>query len=114
MTPVLAPLDMKFVGFENRSAHTRGRLEPFDDLELCFESVTTEWLGLVLCVYHLHTTPLLRGHLKHKDCGIQEKWGGDYLKEGSVYYLKIPKNMQNSGNRLSPALRPANHCSIPL
>ena len=73
MTPVLAPLDMTFVGFENRSAHTRGRLEPFDDLELCFESVTTEWLGLVLCVYHLHTTPLLRGHLKHKDCGIQEK-----------------------------------------
>ena len=91
MTPVLAPLDMTFVGFENRSAHTRGRLEPFDDLELCFESVSTEWLGLVLCVYHLHTTPLLRGHLKHKDCGIQEKWGGDYLKGGFVYYLKKTK-----------------------
>jgi hypothetical protein len=94
MTPVLAPLDVRFVGFKNRSARYRQdtqdspRLEPFDDLELCFESVTDEWPGLVLCVYHLHTTPLLRTHLEHEACDIQEKWDGGGAEAGRIYYLQ--------------------------
>ena len=94
MTPVLAPLDVRFVGFKNRSARYRQDSpespyqEPFDDLELCFESISVDWPGLVLCVYHLYTTPLLRSHLESEACGIQEKWGGEVAEAGRIYYLR--------------------------
>jgi len=92
MTPVLAPLDVRFVGFKNRSANYRQRpgfrVSPFDDLELCFESVSDDWPGLVLCVYHLYTTPLLQAHLDNEACGIQESWDGGGAEKGRIYYLK--------------------------
>jgi len=94
LTPVLAPLDVEFVGFKNRSARYRQdtpdspRYEPFDDLELCFESVADDWPGLVLCVYHLHTSPLLPTHLVHENCDIQEKWDGGGAEAGQIYYLQ--------------------------
>jgi hypothetical protein len=92
-TAVLAPLDVQFIGFKNRSARYRQdtdapRLEPFDDLELCFEAVSDDWPGLVLCVYHLHTTPLLQSHLQHESCGIQEQWDGGGAEAGRIYYLQ--------------------------
>ncbi|MDA1256281.1 MAG: hypothetical protein O3C10_00320 [Chloroflexi bacterium] len=93
MTPILAPLDLTFVGFKNRSATYRmdtpesARQEPFDDLELCFESASVDWPGMVLCVYHLRTTPLLQTHLLNDDCGIQERWDGGGAEAGRVYYL---------------------------
>ncbi len=91
MTPVLAPLDVRFVGFKNRSATYRQRpgmrVSPFDDLELCFESVSDDWPGLVLCVYHLYTTPLLQAHLDNEACGIQEEWDGSGARKGRIYYL---------------------------
>ena len=89
MTPVLAPLDVRFVGFINRSANYRQRpgfrVSPYDDLELCFESVSDDWPGLVLCVYHLHTTPLLQAHLYNEACGIQESWDEGGAKAGRIY-----------------------------
>ncbi len=94
MTPVSAPLDMQFVGFKNRSARYRQDTpdstyqKPFDDLELCFESVSDDWLGLVLCVYHLYTTPLLQAHLDNEGCGIQAKWDGGGAEAGRIYYLE--------------------------
>ena len=36
-TEVLAPLEMTFVGFDNRSAHGREGKAPYDDLEICFD-----------------------------------------------------------------------------
>jgi hypothetical protein len=94
MTPITAPLDMEFVGFKNRSASYRQdtpesfRMEPFDDLELCLESVSADWSGMIVCVYHLKTTPLLQAHLKHEDCGIQDRWDGGGAEKGRIYYLK--------------------------
>ena len=93
-TAVLAPLDLRFVGFKNRSAEYRQDdpddeyRNPFDDLELCFESVSDDWPGLVLCAYHLYTTPLLPGHLQNEDCGIQERWDGGGAESGRIYYLE--------------------------
>lgn len=94
LTPVLAPVDMEFVGFKNRSATYRqdspnqNRMEPFDDLELCFESVSADWEAMVVCVYHLRTTPLLESHLADDDCGLQERWDGGGAEKGRIYYLE--------------------------
>ena len=94
MTPTTAPIDMQFVGFKNRSAIYRqdtpesSRMEPFDDLELCFESTSADWPGMIVCVYHLKTSPLLQAHLKNDDCGIQEKWDGGGAEKGRIYYLE--------------------------
>mgnify|MGYP001416885497 FL=1 len=91
-TPILAPLDLRFVGFKNRSAEYRqdtpedSYQAPFDDLELCFESVSDDWPGLVMCVYHLYTTPLLQAHLDNDACGIQERWDGGGAESGRIYY----------------------------
>ena len=75
-TAVLAPLDMKFVGFDNRSAHRREGQTPYDDLELCFESISPDWPDMIICVYHLRTSPLLPGHLVNEECGLVEEWTG--------------------------------------
>ena len=80
-TPILAPISMEFVGFNNRNAAFRigpdgERFEPFDDLELCFESTDPDWPGLVICTYHLMTSPLLIGHDVDPDCGKTEEWPG--------------------------------------
>lgn len=63
-------------------------MEPFDDLELCFESVSTDWPGMIVCVYHLKTTPLLQSHLIHEDCGVQDKWDGGGTERGRIYHLE--------------------------
>lgn len=92
-TPVLAPLDLRFVGFKNRSAVYRQdtdedeSMSPFDDLDLCFEAVGDDWPGMVVCVYHLYTSPLLPAHLEHEACGIQERWDGGGAEAGRIYYL---------------------------
>jgi len=41
---------------------------PFDDLRLCFESTSSDWPGLIICIYHLKNSPLLRGMNKNKLC----------------------------------------------
>ncbi|MDP6214417.1 MAG: hypothetical protein QGI41_05705, partial [Acidimicrobiales bacterium] len=91
-TPILAPLDLRFVGFKNRSAEYRqdtpedSYQAPYDDLALCFESVSDDWPGLVMCVYHLYTTQLLQAHLDNDACGIQERWDGGGAESGRIYY----------------------------
>ncbi len=100
-TPVLAPLDLEFVGFKNRSAvyrqdsPDRPRQEPFDDLELCFESVDEGWPGLVVCAYHLRTTPLLPGHLVNEGCRMEERWTGGGAEAGRIYYLENMSEWEN-------------------
>ena len=111
MTPILAPINMEFVGFKNRSAAFRqdtpdsSRQEPFDDLELCFESVSADWPGMIICVYHLYTSPLLRSHLSNDDCGIQQKWTGTGAEKGRIYYLENSTDRsQNNPESCDPLL----------
>ena len=111
MTPIISPINMEFVGFKNRSASFRQdnpdspRQEPFDDLELCFESVSADWPGMIMCVYHLHTSPLLRSHLSNDDCGIQEKWTGTGAEKGRIYYLENSSDRsQNNPESCDPLL----------
>jgi len=87
MSPVLAPLDMKFVGFTNRSAIARGEKTPFDDLELCFESEDEHWPGMKICVYHLYTSPLLTLHSEDSEtCGFQKEFGDRTQAGGMIYF----------------------------
>lgn len=48
--PILAPIDARFIGFNNRNSDFRNGMDgtlqvPFDDLELCFESTSPDWPG---------------------------------------------------------------------
>ena len=98
-TPVLAPLDVTLIGYTNRNAEYRDqgadRMSPFDDLELCFQSADPAWPGLVVCVYHLSTSPLLLGHNLSPECTSVERWdinspgqaeGWLYFEDNDSYY----------------------------
>lgn len=89
--PVIAPIDMVLVGFDNRSAQFRDvedgeRLSPFNDLELCFESVNEDWPGMIICVYHLLSSPLISGHYQNPECAEVEKWQGTFQAQGHLFF----------------------------
>lgn len=89
--PVLAPIDMVFVGFKNRNAERRtlasGEVQsPYDDLMLCFESVSPDWPGMIISVYHLSTSPLLVGHTEGSDCYRMEEFRDKEQGQGRIYY----------------------------
>ena len=90
-TPVLAPVDMVLVGFDNRNAVRRVRSDgevqsPYDDLELVFESASPDWPGMIVCVYHLQSSPLLVGRDGDGSCGRVEEWRGTWQADGRVLY----------------------------
>jgi len=100
--PVLAPIDMVLVGFDNRSAEYRissdGRKQaPYNDLELCFESTSPDWPGMIICSYHLLSSPLLLGHNQNPDCGEAEEWGSAFQQKGRMFFdtgdRKVPENL---------------------
>jgi hypothetical protein len=83
-TPLLAPVDMVFVGFSNRNAkyriqngkeNTPVNNTPYNDLQLWFESASPDWPGMIVTVYHLYSSPLLLGHYQNPDCAEREEWG---------------------------------------
>jgi hypothetical protein len=89
-TPILAPIDMVLIGFDNRNAvqrvgPDREPMTPFDDLELCFESVSPEWPGMVVCTYHLQTSPLLVGHNVDAACNEVAEWGDTFQAQGHLF-----------------------------
>ena len=89
MTSVLAPLDLEFIGYKNRNAVMRDQMRPFDDLELCFKSINDKDINLVMCIYHLHSSPLLPDLFKNKKCDVRPDWNiGDknVAKAGLIYY----------------------------
>jgi hypothetical protein len=116
--PVLAPIDMVFIGFKNRNAKYRIRLvdgnsanqlpdgqnkiyiAPFNDLELCFESSSPDWPGMIICTYHLFTSPLLLGHNQSPDCGEVEEWGSTVQVQGHIFYA-FDDYFQEKGNARS-------------
>ena len=80
-TPVLAPIDMVMIGCNNRNAEYRTRSDgeiqlPYNDLELYFESASPDWPSMIICVYHLSTSPLLLGHNQSSECYEVEEWQG--------------------------------------
>lgn len=90
-TPVLAPIDMVFIGYNNRNAEYRIRDDgevqsPYDDLELSFRSTSPDWPGMVICVYHLQSSPLLVGQGQGGTCGMAEEWGVSVQAEGYQFF----------------------------
>src|SRR4030042_818465 len=87
--PVLAPIDMVLVGFSNSSAEYRiqegTKFTPYNDLTLCFESVSPDWPGMAIKVYHLYSSPLLRGHYQNPDCSECEEGGTSVVGQGHLY-----------------------------
>ena len=116
---MLAPIDMVFIGFKNRNAKYRIRLvdgntanqlpddqnkiyiAPFNDLELCFESSSPDWPGMIICTYHLFTSPLLLGHNQSPDCGEVEEWGSTEQMQGHMFDPTKDKIMEPTGDALS-------------
>ena len=100
-TPILAPLDSKFMGFNNRNSNFRNGMDgtkqvPFDDLQICFESKSSDWPGLVYCFYHLKNSPLLRGINISKSCSNADEWPGPLRAEGLQVFTEdmytLPQN----------------------
>eukprot|EP00614_Pseudopedinella_elastica_P007762 CAMPEP_0172598354 /NCGR_PEP_ID=MMETSP1068-20121228/18393_1 /TAXON_ID=35684 /ORGANISM="Pseudopedinella elastica, Strain CCMP716" /LENGTH=322 /DNA_ID=CAMNT_0013398197 /DNA_START=274 /DNA_END=1242 /DNA_ORIENTATION=- len=105
--PVLAPIRAKFIGWMNRNVLQRSRDDgivqsPYNDLELCFESLEkAKWPQAIFCVYHLYTTPLLRGHLEsNSDCWEQSTWGSmEQQGEGRTFYETTEMHIHDGGPR---------------
>ena len=88
---VLAPIDMVLISFDNRSANYRmgddeEQMTPFNDLELCFESASPDWPGMIVCVYHLLSSPLILGHNQNPDCSEVEEWQGTFQAQGHLFF----------------------------
>ena len=100
--PVLAPVDMVLVGFSNRSARYRiqsgQKLAPYNDLLLCFESASPDWPGMIICSYHLLSSPLLRGHYQNPDCGDVEEWGSTVQAKGRLFFESRDGIVPEMGN----------------
>jgi hypothetical protein len=75
--PVLAPIDMVLIGVNNR-----GAAHKIDDLSLYFESVSPDWPGMIVFVYHLQSSPLV---LKDSQTQVEE-WGSVLRAQGHLFY----------------------------
>lgn len=89
--PILAPIDARFIGFNNRNSDFRNGMDgtlqvPFDDLGLCFESTDPAWPGLIYCFYHLQNSPLLLGINKSPTCSNAKEWPGPMRAGGWQYF----------------------------
>ena len=79
-TPVLAPIDMTLVGFQNNNGYLISggqNIIRMDDLVLFFESASPDWPGMIIFVYHLYGSPLLRGHMINPDCSAFKEPRGE-------------------------------------
>lgn len=89
-TPVLAPIDMVLVGFQNDNV-TSGigadgqKYTPFNNLQLFFESASPDWPGMIIYVYHLYSSPLLLGLYQNLDCGDVKPGTGIIQAQGHLY-----------------------------
>jgi hypothetical protein len=90
-TPLLAPIDMVFVGFQNNNAKygigaDGQKYAPFNDVVLLFESTSPDWPSMIIKTYHLYSSPLLLGHYQNLDCGEIEEWGSRDQKYGHLFF----------------------------
>ncbi len=101
--PVLAPIDMVLIGFDNRNAIYRiseygGKQTPFNDLELCFESTSADWPEMIICTYHLLSSPLLLGHNQNIQCSEIKEWKGTFQADGHLFFSYDDYMVSNIGN----------------
>ncbi len=104
--PVLAPIDMVFIGFKNQSAEYRIRSDgqrqtPYNDLLLYFESASSDWPGMIIGSYHLLSSPLLPGHNQNPDCSEIEEWGSRMQALGHMFSPDQDWIMDPTGDALS-------------
>ena len=104
--PVLAPIDMVLVGFQNGSAEYRIRSDgqqqaPYNDLLLYFESVSPDWPGMIIGSYHLLSSPLLPGHNQNPGCSEIEEWGSRMQAQGHMFFPDGDRIMDPTGDALS-------------
>ena len=104
--PVLAPIDMDLIGFQNGSAEYRTRSDgqlqsPYNDLSLYFESVSSDWPGMIIGTYHLLSSPLLPGHNQNPDCSEVEEWGSRMQGQGRMFWPDGDEIMNSVGGALS-------------
>lgn len=90
-TPLLAPLDMTLVGFQNNSTEygigaDGQKYTPMNDLMLSFESASPDWPGMVVVLYHLYTSPLIIGHYQNPNCGNVEIGTKNAQAQGHIYF----------------------------
>ena len=101
-TPILAPLDMVFVGFSDTSADYRiqdgVKQSPYNDLKLCFESTSPDWPGMIVVVYHLLSSPLLPGQRIGYSRG---EWLSVVQTQGHVFYPFDDYVVTENGNASS-------------
>ena len=101
-TPILAPLDMVFVGFSDTSADYRIqdglKQSPYNDLKLCFESTSPDWPGMIVVVYHLLSSPLLPGQKIDYSRG---EWLSVVQTQGHVFYSFDDYVITEKGNASS-------------
>jgi hypothetical protein len=101
-TPILAPLDMVFVGFSDTSADYRiqngVKQSPYNDLKLCFESASPDWPGMIVVVYHLLSSPLLPGQKIDYSRG---EWLSIVQTQGHVFYSFDDYVITEKGNASS-------------
>lgn len=101
-TPLLAPMDMTLIGFQNNSVKEGTgadgkKYSPFNDIVLYFESISSDWPGMIMVAYHLYSSPLLTGHYQNSDCGDIETGANNAQAEGHLFfayddYIVSPKN----------------------
>jgi hypothetical protein len=88
-TPLLAPIDMVLIGFNDSTAEYRiqngQKNTPYYDLELVFESASPDWPGMIIKAYHLLSSPLVIGHNQNPDGTDVEEWGSVSQSNGHLY-----------------------------
>ncbi|HEX9896348.1 MAG TPA: hypothetical protein VGA85_01635 [Dehalococcoidales bacterium] len=100
-TPVLAPIDMVLVGFQNNSAYriTDGQnITRMDDLVLFFESASPDWPGMIIYVYHLSSSPLLLGQDINPDCSACEEGQRENIQAQGHLYMGNMDYVTDKGN----------------
>ena len=102
-TPVIAPIDMVLVGFQNNSSYriTDGQnIVRTDDLVLFFESASPDWPGMIIYVYHLYSSPLLLGQNINPDCSaVKEPRGeNDIHQAQGRLFMGMRDYMDDKGN----------------
>jgi len=115
--PILAPIDMKLIGFSNRNAEYRVYKEgfegsevkkdsPFDDLQLWFRSQDPDYPNMVVTCYHLFSSPLLKGQMINPGCKRHESWYDDrpFPEQGHVFYAR--KDYHKSPTPDAPTCEP--------
>jgi len=90
-TPILAPIDMMFVGFQNNNAKygigaDGQKYTPMNDLMLVFESASPDWPDMLIKTYHLYSSPLLPGHYQNPNCGESETPGKNVQTKGHLAF----------------------------